>query len=68
MTEKTIDLTPTWREILPALLAIYEGGDRQVALAEFAQMAELADERVADLTSRVDGHRFVELTQPVETK
>jgi hypothetical protein len=43
MTEKTIDLTPTWREILPALLAIYEGGDRQVALDEFAKMAQAAD-------------------------
>ena len=43
MTTKTIDLTPTWSEILPALLAIYEHGDRQTAVDELRKMAKLAD-------------------------
>jgi len=69
MTAKTIDITLTWREVLPALLTLLEMPQtRQTALDELARMAKLADERVADLTSRVDGHRFVELTESVETK
>jgi hypothetical protein len=44
---QTIDLTPTWRGILPALLAIYESGDRQTAIDEMVRMANLADKYVA---------------------
>ena len=47
MTTKTIDLTPTWREILPALLAIFESGDRQTAIDELTKMAGAADRYIA---------------------
>lgn len=53
MTTETVDLTPTWRGILPALLAIFEHGDRQTALDELAKMANLAD-RYNQLTSKVE--------------
>jgi hypothetical protein len=53
MQTKTIDLTPTWRGILPALLAIFEHGDRQTALDELAKMANLAD-RYNEMVSKVE--------------
>ena len=53
MTSKTIDLTPTWREILPALLAIFESGDRQTAIDELGRMASLADKHVAYLNGQL---------------
>ena len=45
METKTIDLTPTWTEILPALLAIWDKseGGKNVAMGELMKMAELAD-------------------------
>jgi hypothetical protein len=42
-TVKYVDITPTWREILPALLAIFESGDRRTAVDELLKMASLAD-------------------------
>lgn len=48
----TIDLTPTWRGILPALIAIYEHGDRQTAIDELTKMANLADQ-YNELVSKV---------------
>ena len=48
MTTTTIDITPTWREILPALLALLEmPHTRQTALDELTRMAHLADRQVA---------------------
>ena len=48
MTTKTVDLTPTWREILPALLSLLENPQtHQVALDELSRMARLADQQVA---------------------
>ncbi len=48
MTSKTIDLTPTWREILPALLALMENPEtRRDAADELTRMANLADKYVA---------------------
>ncbi len=45
---QTIDLTPTWREILPALLALLEMPEtRQDALDELAKMAGAADRYVS---------------------
>lgn len=47
-TMETVDLTPTWSQILPALLALLETPNtRQTALDELARMASLADEQVA---------------------
>ena len=53
MTSTTIDLTPTWREILPALLAIFESGDRQTAIDELSRMASYADKHVAYLNGQL---------------
>ena len=48
---KTIDATPTWEGILPALLAVIESGTtveaRNNAMAELHRIAQLADEYVA---------------------
>lgn len=44
MSTKTIDLTPTWQEILPALITLLENPQtHQVALDELSRMAGLAD-------------------------
>ncbi len=41
---QTVDLTPTWRGILPALLALLENPrTHRDALEELSKMAELAD-------------------------
>jgi hypothetical protein len=42
---ETIDLTPTWTEILPALLAIWDKseGGKNIAMGELRKMAKLAD-------------------------
>lgn len=48
----TINLTPTWRGVLPLLLETYAHGTdkgRAMALAELQNMAKLADERNASL-------------------
>ena len=45
---QTVDLTPTWQEILPALIILLENPkSRQVALDELSRMARLADQQVA---------------------
>jgi hypothetical protein len=50
---ETIDLTPTWRGILPALLALMENpATQQDALDELAKMATLAD-RYNEMVSKV---------------
>lgn len=46
----TIDITPTWRAVLPVYLAAHENGNftgRKIALEELNRMAKLADEFVA---------------------
>ena len=46
MTTKTVDLTPTWQGILPALLTLLQSDNpksRQVAESELRRMAGLAD-------------------------
>ena len=51
---ETIDCTPTWAGILPALLALIENGSaegRRTAREELARMAALADERNALATA-----------------
>jgi hypothetical protein len=47
MKTETVDLTPTWREVLPALLAIFENGDRRTAIDELTKMAGAADRYIA---------------------
>jgi hypothetical protein len=50
MTTKTIDITPKWREILPALLALLENANtRDDAIWELSRMAGAADAYVAQL-------------------
>jgi len=46
MTSKTVDLTPTWQGILPALLNLLQSDHpvtRRVAESELRRMAGLAD-------------------------
>lgn len=46
----TIDLTPTWEEVLPAWLAVMESGNAEameIGRAELKRMAKLADLYVA---------------------
>ena len=51
MSDKSVtyvNIEPTWREILPALLALLEMPQtRQTALDELTRMAKLADRQVA---------------------
>jgi hypothetical protein len=50
MTTTTIDVTPLWEEIVPALVLILENGTasgREIAIAEITRMAQLADKYVA---------------------
>lgn len=47
----TIDLTPSWRGVLPILLAGVSSGTvegRRLAMAELERMADLADAYVAE--------------------
>ena len=54
MTTETIDLTPTWRGILPALLALLENPTtHRDALDELTKMAALAD-RYNEMVSKVE--------------
>lgn len=46
MTSKTVDVTPTWQGILPALLTLLQSDNlqtRQIAESELRRMAGLAD-------------------------
>ena len=47
MTSTTIDITPTWREILPALLALVENITRQDGIDELLRMAGAADRYIS---------------------
>ncbi|NBX49869.1 hypothetical protein EBT25_07990 [bacterium] len=58
---KTVDMTPTWHGILPAIILILDSGTteaRGTALMELDRMARLADKYVAlqkkGLTSEVE--------------
>lgn len=64
-TGRTIDITPTWSDILPALLAIianattYEA--RKAAEDELRRMARLADKFVEVCRSDAAGNETVRL-------
>ena len=52
-----VDVTPTWREILPTLLALYEDGTcvgRMSALNELQRMADIADMTVKAIRDNPD--------------
>lgn len=52
MTVKTIDVTPTWSEILPSILILLKSeraSCREVAVTELARMARVADKMTAHL-------------------
>jgi len=54
-TWKTVDITPKWREILPALLALLENANtRDDAIWELSRMAGAADAYVAQLKADQD--------------
>ena len=49
---KTVDLTPTWQDILPALLNLLQSDNpksRQLAESEIRRMAGLADGYIESL-------------------
>jgi hypothetical protein len=49
----TIDLTPTWEQILPTLLVLFKDGNakgRAAVTEELTRMAKLADLYVAERT------------------
>jgi hypothetical protein len=52
-TMQTIDLTPTWEGILPAMLTLYAEAEtieaKQTAYEELTRMARLADKQVAQV-------------------
>lgn len=61
MTDKilvgTIDATPTWAAMLPALLALVQDGSAQgnaLARAEMLRMARVADQHVATAKAQAD--------------
>ena len=46
-TKNTIDLTPSWSMVLPALIALLDVPEsRDFAISEFRKMATLADKHV----------------------
>ena len=50
-----IDITPTWEQIVPALLLCLESGNafsREFAVGEITRMAKLADMKVAELRAQ----------------
>ena len=52
MTTQTVDLTPTWQGILPALLDLLKSDNpksRQLAESELRRMAGLADGYIESL-------------------
>jgi len=52
MQTQTVDITPTWSEILPAILILLKSQSqvsREVAQHELERMARLADRMVAHL-------------------
>lgn len=52
MTTKTIDITPTWSEILPALLLLLKSKNAEARLTaevELERMAKLADRQMAHI-------------------
>lgn len=54
MTTKTVDVTPTWQGILPALLDLIKSDNpevRELAEAEMYRMARSADRMIAHLNS-----------------
>jgi hypothetical protein len=55
---ETIDVTPTWTEILNTLLVLHEQGDskgRQTARSELTRMAQLADAYIEVTKKRMRG-------------
>ncbi|AKF13608.1 hypothetical protein PHIN3_345 [Sinorhizobium phage phiN3] len=51
----TIDMTPTWEAILPALIVAVENGTalgRKIATEELRRMAKLADMYAADVKAK----------------
>lgn len=66
-TVETIDMTPTWAGILPALRALIENSNaegRRTAWAELGRMAALADERNR-LSGELARYESVELARSV---
>lgn len=53
----TIDLTPTWRQLIPAFIAVLQDGSpegRRVATEELYRLADFADARIAEDRAKVN--------------
>ena len=47
----TIDVTPTWRALIPVMIAVIENGTaegRKLVISELYRMADIADQAVKD--------------------
>ena len=58
---KTIDVTPTWKQILPTLLTIFRDATpkgRKEATIELTRMAEIADTYVSQQKQRFKGNNI----------
>lgn len=65
-TIKTINITPTWTGILPALLAAYDSGTvggRSFARKELERLAQIAD---AAVEAKEDEERRLTLTEKLK--
>jgi hypothetical protein len=52
---RTIDLTPTWAQVLPALIVILENpATRGEAIEELGRMADIADKYVELMRNKAD--------------
>jgi hypothetical protein len=52
MQTQTVDITPTWSEILPSILILHKSQSqnaRELAVSELERMARLADKWVAHM-------------------
>ena len=59
---RTIDVTPTWTDLMPALFAVLQNGTeegRAIAQAELTRLAKIVDDQNAEAKTRletVNGH------------
>lgn len=57
MSNNTIDVTPTWSDMLPVFLAVLKNGDSNgVAKEELTRMAAIADKYVREAKERAKDH------------
>ena len=56
MATEYVDITPTWSQIVPALVLLLESGNaesKKFAMDEIYRMAHLADIHIANLKAKI---------------